>query len=165
MTDPLSSLNFINVKLKSRQIFKWKLLECTIYWEWMQTACQVSCCNIQWCSMSKLFRVSTRKIKTANYKSFLAFFNLGRVVPLLSKNWAYRCNLFLIKKCVQSRTRRNIMHCLHNQGIPISCVHILYLRHVDLIMPVLTAEIIRLDNRVVRIVWLYSALSPGLILC
>ena len=27
----LSSLNFINVKLNSKLIFKWKLLECAIY--------------------------------------------------------------------------------------------------------------------------------------
>ena len=36
--------------------------------------------------MSRLSRVSTRKINTENYKSFLAFFNLGRVVSSLSEN-------------------------------------------------------------------------------
>ena len=36
-----------------------------------------------------LFGVSTWKIKTANYKSFLAFSNLGRVVSKLLRNWPY----------------------------------------------------------------------------
>ena len=67
----LRSLNFINVKLKSKQIVKWKLLKGEI----TENECKL---HVK-CSVA-IYSDFECQIKTANYKSFLNFFNLGNVV-------------------------------------------------------------------------------------
>ena len=94
----LSSSSFINVKLKSKKISSGNFLSVQLL-RINANCVSVVVLQLKWCSMLRLFRVSTRKIKTANYKSFLAFsvlvvlfLNFREIEPTVS----YK--LFLMKK-------------------------------------------------------------------
>jgi len=73
----LGSLHLIDVKLKSKRNFR-KLLECAIF-----LRINANCLFVVVLQCTMVFNVktvSTREIKTANRKSFLDVFNLGRIV-------------------------------------------------------------------------------------
>ena len=72
--------------------------------QFTETECKlhVKCSIAIYSSMSRLFRVSTRRIKPANYKSFLAFSIWLGLFPNFRKiELTVSYNQFLIKICMQ----------------------------------------------------------------